>query len=249
MSHVRLILPVGLIIACVLALSNRAFAGPPFITDDPEPVELHHWEVYLASNYFNNSDGINVTLPHVEANYGALPNLQLHVIAPLELVHPEGGKVQYGYGDTELGVKYRFVQESDYIPMVGTFPLAEISSGDARLGLGNGKTQYFVPLWLQKSFGKWTTYGGAGYWFHPGTGNRDYWFVGWEGQRQITDNFALGAEIFFQTPNAIGAHDVVGFNIGPMIDFSEHVHLLLSAGRDIQGPNRFMYYAAIQWTF
>ncbi|MBU6296994.1 MAG: hypothetical protein KGJ79_03460 [Alphaproteobacteria bacterium] len=26
-----------------------AFAGPPFITDDPEPVDLHHWEVYAFS--------------------------------------------------------------------------------------------------------------------------------------------------------------------------------------------------------
>jgi hypothetical protein len=23
--------------------------GPPFVIDDPEPVEFRHWEVYLAS--------------------------------------------------------------------------------------------------------------------------------------------------------------------------------------------------------
>jgi hypothetical protein len=34
-------------------LPGPASAGPPYTTDDPEPVELHHWEVYLASqNYF-----------------------------------------------------------------------------------------------------------------------------------------------------------------------------------------------------
>ncbi len=32
--------------AGLLMLSRPALAGPPFVTDDPEPVELGHWEVY-----------------------------------------------------------------------------------------------------------------------------------------------------------------------------------------------------------
>ena len=30
-----------------LALAARLFAGPPFLTDDPEPVDYQHWEAYL----------------------------------------------------------------------------------------------------------------------------------------------------------------------------------------------------------
>jgi len=33
----------------VLRVPVKVFAGPPYITDDPEPVEYQHWEVYLAS--------------------------------------------------------------------------------------------------------------------------------------------------------------------------------------------------------
>ncbi len=35
--------------AVLLALypALKSQAGPPFLTDDPEPVELNHWEVYL----------------------------------------------------------------------------------------------------------------------------------------------------------------------------------------------------------
>ena len=29
-----------------LSLAGTARAGPPFVTDDPEPVDLGHWEVY-----------------------------------------------------------------------------------------------------------------------------------------------------------------------------------------------------------
>ena len=48
----------------MLAAGRRAWAGPPFITDDPEPVELHHWEVYLTSMYWNGKSGAFGTAPH-----------------------------------------------------------------------------------------------------------------------------------------------------------------------------------------
>jgi hypothetical protein len=44
-------LPVAAFVASLLPCP--ASAGSPYTMDDPEPVELHHWEVYVASqNYF-----------------------------------------------------------------------------------------------------------------------------------------------------------------------------------------------------
>jgi len=63
-------------------LATAALAGPPFVTDDPEPVELHHWEIYLATQQYHNADGWSGTSPHLEINYGVLPDVQLHIIAP-----------------------------------------------------------------------------------------------------------------------------------------------------------------------
>jgi len=37
--------------------------------------------------------------------------------------------------------------------------------------------------------------------------------------------------------------------VGTVIDFSEHHHLLLSAGRSIDGPIGFQCYIAWQYTF
>ena len=45
-------------------------------------------------------------------NYGALPGLQLHVIAPLAYAHASGGSTFYGVADVELGAKFRFIDES-----------------------------------------------------------------------------------------------------------------------------------------
>lgn len=229
--------------------SSRALAGPPFRTDDPEPVEYRHWEVYLATQYQRNHDDTAAAAPLLEINYGAYPNLQLHLIAPLLYEKPEGESAQYGYGDTEFGFKYRFINETELMPQVGIFPLIEIPTGDEDRGLGNGKAQVFLPVWLQKSWGPWTSYGGGGYWINPGEGNKDYWFFGWEAQRKITELLTLGAEIFHQTRSEEEGDRNTGFNMGGFINLSELQHILFSAGRDFSGPNRFSFYLGYQLTF
>jgi hypothetical protein len=226
-----------------------AFAGPPFRTDDPEPVEYRHWEVYLASQGSFNQDERSLTAPHVEINYGVFPNVQLHLLAPLEYVKPEGQSSQYGYGDTELGVKFRFIQETDWCPQVGTFPILLVPTGKEDRGLGSGEAQVFLPLWLQKSWGPWKTYGGGGYWINPGTGNKNYWFLGWEVQRDMSQYLTLGGEVFHQTSSEVGGESSTGSNVGAIINFSELHHLLLSAGRDFSGPDDFFYYIGYQLTF
>ena len=245
-----------MVLAALLCLmrANTAVAGPPCRTDDPEPVELGHWEVYGFTAGTQAADDTSGTLAGLEVNYGAAPDLQLHLIAPLAFDNPSGGSAQTGIGDIELGAKYRFVTpgEDDWYPQVGTFPLLESPSGDARRGLGSGKLRTFLPLWLQKDFGKWTSYGGAGYWINPGPGNRDYWFAGWLLQYQLTPSLALGGEIFHQTSDTVDGGEATGFSLGGIYDFSEHYHLLFSGGRGLQHAamtNQASWYLAIQSTF
>lgn len=236
--------------ACaVCLLAKGAGAGPPFLTDDPAPVDYKHWEVYIASIYNNDKSGLSGTAPHLEVNYGAAPNVQLHIIAPLGYNRPTFGAMQYGVGDTELGVKWRFAQESAHKPMVGIFPLVEIPTGDTARGLGSGQTPFFLPVWVQKSWGTWTTYGGGGYWHNPGAGNQDYGFIGWLLQKQITKQLAIGAEVFYTTATAAGGSTRTGFNVGSVYDFDDGHHLMFSAGDDAHGTNRGMAYLAYQWTF
>lgn len=232
---------------------SASHAGPPFITDDPEPVELGHWEVYAFSASMQVKGDIGGTLAGTEVNYGAAPNLQLHVIVPLAYDSPGGGPFVAGPGDIELGAKYRFITpgEDDWYPQVGVFPLVEMPAGNAARGLGAGKMREFLPIWLQKDWGDWTSYGGGGYWFNPGAGNQNYWLVGWLLQNQVTKQLALGAEIFHQTADTIGGKSTTSFNVGGIYDFNENYHLLFSSGRGLQNPaltNQFSYYLALQWT-
>jgi hypothetical protein len=247
-KHVPLLL-------CVLALAQPAWAGPPFRTDDPEPVEYRHWEFYTPFSTATHAAGdTGGVFAGIEVNYGAAPDLQLHLVAPLAFDKPEDGGMRVGPGDTEFGIKYRFIEEDEkgWRPMVGVFPLLEVPTGNAHRALGTGDVHAFLPVWIQKSFGEWTSYGGGGYWINPGLGNRNYWFTGWLLQRKVTDKLTLGGEIFHQTASVVGVKDQTGFNLGGVYDFTEHYHLLFSAGRGLQNAattNQFSYYVALQRTF
>jgi hypothetical protein len=249
-STIFLIVVLVIVLGFISAWAPKVvLAGPPFVTDDPEPVEYQHWEVYLAAQYRHDRDQDSSTLPHLEINYGLIPNVQIHLIAPLLYIKPEGASSQYGYGDTELGVKYRFIQETDYIPQVGIFPLVEFPTGDSEKGLGNGRTQYFLPLWLQKSWGPWTTYGGGGYWINPGGGNKDWWQFGWLIQREINKTLTLGTELYYKTASTSDSNNAAGYTVGAVINITENHHVLLSAGQDINGPNYLSLYIGYQLTF
>ncbi len=237
---------LGLIL---LTLGGQVWAGPPFLTDDPDPVDFQHWEFYVAGNYLQTSMGSAGT-GQIEVNYGAFPEVQLHTIITGTFNAPNGQTTTSGTGDTEVGIKYRFLKADDDTLHVTTFPIVELPTGNASQGLGSGQLQLYLPLWIQKTWGPWTTYGGGGYWVNPGAGNQDWVFLGWEAQRELSKTFTLGGELFFKTPAIAGGLDSLGFNLGLIVDRDEHNHFMLSLGRDIVNPvNVLLGYAAYQWTF
>ncbi len=234
----------------VLVLAGTTLAGPPFVTDDPEPVDYQHWEFYVASQDSKFGGDWSGTAPHFELNYGVLPAVQLHLIAPLAYDAPPVGSAHYGLGDTEIGAKYRFIDETNELPQVGVFPLLELPTGRAHDNLGNGHLQAFLPVWLQKSWGSWTAYGGGGYGINSFSGAQNWGFVGAVLQKQVLRSLAIGAEVYHQTLYQADFPNVgTAFNVGAVIDLSEQHHLLFSAGSSIDGQVNFQCYVAYQFTF
>src|SRR5476649_1156326 len=71
----------GLFLVFATALCTRA--GPPFMTDDPEPVDLNNWEAYVFGQGDRTADENAVSDPALELNYGIARNTQLHLVAPI----------------------------------------------------------------------------------------------------------------------------------------------------------------------
>jgi hypothetical protein len=236
--------------------AGGANAGPPFRTDDPVPVAFGHYELYTAAIGTHVKGDTSGALPGAELTYGLIPNGQLQIGGEAAFDGSADGATRFGYGDTELSFKYRFIEEEKkgLGPQVSIFPAVHLPTGDRSRGLGAGHVRVFLPVWAQKSFGEWTTYGGGGYWINrdDNLGDKNYWFFGWLLERKVKEKLTLGGEIFHQTADTVDGKDSTGFNLGGTYDFDEHKHLLLSAGRGFQNAsdtNQFSWYLGWEITY
>ena len=243
----RRLLPAVLLVAT--SSIAKVHAGPPFYTDDPEPVDYRHNEFYVFST-LDRSDGTDATQgPAMEYNRGVAHNTQVHVVLPFSGYSPANGGDAFGFGDVEVGIKYRFVDETTDRPQIGTFPMVEIATGSAARGLGNGRTWYRLPLWIQKRWGPWTSYGGVGLDINHAPGMRDSTFGGWLVQRDLSPRLTLGGEVFRQNAQVIGARGYTLVNLGGYYNFKPDFSLLFSAGRSAAGEQHTVAYLGLYWTW
>lgn len=232
-------------------LAAKALAGPPFLTDDPEPVAYKHWELYIFSLLDKNnvaSEEPDLASPALEINWGAIPNIQLHLIVPFAWSLPDAAPLARGIGDTEFGIKYRFIQETKNRPQIGIFPFLELPSGNAKRNLGNGRPWMKLPIWMQKSWGPWTTYGGGGYAINSAPGMRDYPYAGWLLQRDFGKHLTLGSEIFSQGKFSDDSHSFTILNVGGYYKFTDNFNLLFTTGHSVMGENHYVMYIGLYWT-
>lgn len=237
--------------ACLaLFVAGSAWAGPPFVTDDPEPVEYRHWEINsgLAASW--GHDEVSAGIPTIDINYGIAPNVQAH-IQPRYSYEKAGSQARSGIDDTEIGVKYRFmnIDEGGSAWMAGIYPLYQLPTGDRKLGPGRGEGQAFLPLWIQHDSGPWTVYGGSGYRINPGGGNRNSVFTGVTALYKVGYGLQLGAEVYHESPTASDSGATTAFNVGGSYGLAPRCNLLFSAGRTLNdGPStpRASAYVAVQ---
>lgn len=239
---------------------GRAVAGPPFLTDDPVPTEYRHYEAYTFATA-DKTAGVSTTTqaPAVEFNWGALPNTQISFSLPytfLSVPSIPGAKLPQsipgttvsGFGDAEFGVKYRFLQETAGRPQMSFYPSIEIPTGNSENGIGNGRTWYRLPIWMQKSWGKWTTYGGGGYALNSMPGTTNYVFGGWLVQRDFSDYVTVGAEVYYEGPQFVGDRSSTFYNVGSYISLTKNFGILFSLGHTFAGDDQSVAYFAFGWT-
>jgi hypothetical protein len=248
--HTQLLITLKVITLLLLGCSSLALAGPPFVTDDPEPVEYQHWEVnYAATKSWRHQES-SVAMPSIDINYGLTPDLQIHAQPRYSFEKTQSNKSN-GFDNTEVGIKYRFINidYGDASVMVGTYPMIEIPTGDSSLRPNMRKTKTFIPAWIQFNKDKWSSYGGIGYRINPGVGNQNSWYFGTAVLYQFTPSVQLGSEVFYETADSPINQSITGFNLGGRYQLIKDYNLLFSAGKglaNIEATNKCSVYLALQ---
>lgn len=224
-------------------------AGPPFLTDDPEPTETGQWEIYgpLVEGAGRGSEFEGST--GAEINFGAAPNLQLTIGLPLHFAH-EHGSSRWGGGDVELSAKYRVYRDENEGISIAAFPGLTLPT--ARRGMGNARVTALLPVWVQKDFGRWSAFGGGGYAINPGPGNRDYWTGGAAIVDRVTERLLVGIEVDRQGADAIGGLATTSLGVGLTYQFHGPFRFLASGGpvfTDGGGEAGFHFFAALGLDF
>jgi outer membrane putative beta-barrel porin/alpha-amylase len=232
--------------ACLFVLANIAQAGPPFVTDDPEPPPAGGWEINVPFIIEHASSGTEMNTPLFDLNYGLFSNVQLQFQAPVKIVQQESDRA-VGLGDPLLGVKWRFLSDEKSQVQLGVYPQVLLPVGDHRRDLGEGQPAYLLPLLAQKGWDKWTLYGEVGYWWQTAQEERNFWFAGSVLERELNERLTLGAELFGNTPQERGGRAEIAFNFGGTLKLNEHINLLCAAGRNIVGNTHVLVYVGLQF--
>lgn len=234
-------------LVALVALPGAAWAGPPYVTDDPQPTDLHHWEIY-AFGAGQGAHGSWDGAVGLDLNYGGLPGVQLTATLPVDLSHDSSG-THAGAGDVELGVKYRFLHREAAGLDIAVFPRVILPT--ARRRFGTGRAQVLLPVWAEKDWGRWSLFGGGGYNINPGAGNRDFWQGGAALTRTVSERLSLGAEATLEGPDAVGGHAVAGLGVGGVFRLGGPFALLVSGGpiHKHHGPTGWRGYAALGINF
>ena len=114
----------ALLLLCCAVMSGTvisALAGPPYLTDDPEPTDYQHFEIYTFTNGTATRDGTSGE-GGIDFNYGGAPNLQLTATVPVGYNIPSVRAVGVALSNIELAAKYRFLTQQNFGLDVAIFP-------------------------------------------------------------------------------------------------------------------------------
>ena len=234
-------------LSCTIA--PACVAGPPYVTDDPEPTDYQHFEIYAFGQGTNTRTG-NGGATGMDFNYGAAPDLQLSATLPLVYDSPTGQGTVGGLGNVELAAKYCFLHQADIGWDVAVFPRVFLPSPSAHVG--EKHTSVFIPVWLEKDWGKWSTFGGGGCVIHRGGDARDFCLAGWALTRMVLPNLQLGVELVHQTADTKGGRASTGIGAGLRYDITETYHFLAYIGPGLQHAaetNQLSWYSSLLFTF
>ena len=145
---------MGLLLASAV---GPAVAGPPYQSDDPQPTDFGHFEIYtFDKGTFGHSGSSSAS--GLDFNYGAVPDLQLTAAVPFGYDAPSDGPSAFGPGNVELAAKYKIIHQDTFGLDVSVFPRIFLPSSSQT---GDPNASILLPIWVQKDWGPVSAFGGG----------------------------------------------------------------------------------------
>lgn len=236
-------------VTVLVALARPAVAGPPFVSDDPEPTPYHQFEIYTFNTGTNTREGVGGETG-VDFNYGAAPDLQLTATLPAGFDQPAGGGTRFGPSNVELAAKYRFLRQNTFGLDVAFFPRVFLPSGSNTTG--DNHASLLLPIWVEKDWkAGWSAFGGGGCVVSE-IRTADFCEAGAVVTYQVLPKLQIGAELFHQTANSQGAPASSSVGVGWRYDVNKTFHLLGYVRRGVENAaqtDRYSWYASVLFTF
>jgi hypothetical protein len=149
-------------------LPLAAQGGPPLRTDDPGTPGSRNWEINVASTQFWSKSEREFESPLLDINYGLGDRIQLKYEVPYLFDSDNGAPFKGGVGNSLLGVKRRFYEQSSETGWrVSTYPQLELHSPndpDTSQTVDKGP-RFLLPVEVTKIYGPVEVNFEGGYWF------------------------------------------------------------------------------------
>jgi hypothetical protein len=157
------------------------------------------------------------TGPIWEVDYGPLHNVEISM----------GGQP----GETEIASAIRFIPESKDMPEVGLLPAVTIRTG--------GETETLMPLWAEKTLGKWTFFGGGG------VSHGDE-FTGLTAMRGYQSGSSIGFEYYHESQHHPIVPSAPRIGLGYVDQQGPSHALMFWVGRQLTPRPSYYFYAGVQ---
>lgn len=229
----------------------HAQGGPPMITDDPGTPGNGHWEINVAWTDQRIPGSTLEGVPLLDANYGVGDTLQINYQASWNVLRTDGSPTASGYSDSQLALKWRFLDEGDSGLQASMYPrltFVNPRSDAGRRGLTDSNSSFLMPFEVQRNFGAISVNADFGYQFSSAQRLRG-WMGGLCIGHEVVKGWELDAEVHASSSDDYDRTEDV-FNLGTRVDLAKNATLLLAIGRDMHnslGPKiSLMTYAGIQ---
>jgi hypothetical protein len=204
--------------------------SPPMITDDPRTPGNGQWEVNLGWVYEHAHAGAaEHEAPLVDINYGWNDRVQLKYEVPWIVVEGEGS----GLGNSEVGVKWRFIDGGEQGWNISAYPQIEFrnpGSNSVERGFAEPGTTVLLPFEFERNFEALTLGFELGRAFS--SRDEDQWYGGVVLSRDLTAGLEGLLELHGDSEVGFG-RSTVTLNVGAVWELGEQGSLLVSVGRDV----------------